>query len=147
MANQGFQIESVTLKHLFVYGTLQSFCNNKFAKLLQSSAIQKQEASICGILFNCGTKDYPYPGVILSTDEKERVYGEVYTIESSEFETIIEILDEYEEIGEAFTSPYEYKKEEVVVKMIDDSTIIATVYVYNFSIANLKNIASGKWTI
>lgn len=123
---------------IFVYGTLMSFFDNHYAKLLRNNSSFVGKAFMYGRLFDFGE----YPVAILTKTQKEhRILGEVYKINSS---FVIDELDRYEEIGNDFPEPYEYLRKKVVAS-IEKQTIECWFYEYNRPISGLHEIKTGNY--
>jgi gamma-glutamylcyclotransferase (GGCT)/AIG2-like uncharacterized protein YtfP len=93
---------------LFVYGTLRSEFNNKYARLLRSQAALIGPATVPGSIFR--VSHYP----AYKPQPAGEVHGELYRL--TDPETTLKALDEYE--GEDFERVvvkdawiYQYKKE------------------------------------
>jgi gamma-glutamylcyclotransferase (GGCT)/AIG2-like uncharacterized protein YtfP len=121
---------------LFVYGTLMRGFDNPAAKLLSRSA------EFCGPT-RCQGRLYLvtyYPGLVLSDDASDIVFGELYRLHTPE--ASFAILDDYE--GCALPQP-RYLRQLLPVIREDGSTIEAWTYVYNRPVAKLTRIASGRF--
>lgn len=127
-------------KLIFVYGTLRKESATDMYRLLARSADFVGDGYFQGILYKV---DY-YPGVVPSKNNQDKVLGEVYEIKS-DWDSVIEKLDDYEECGPKFPSPTEYIRELCPIEMIDTKTVNAWVYIYNRSVKGLERIESGDF--
>jgi gamma-glutamylcyclotransferase (GGCT)/AIG2-like uncharacterized protein YtfP len=123
---------------LFVYGTLMRGYDHPMAKLLSRSAEFCGEARCRGRLYLIKH----YPGLVLSDDAGDVVFGELYRLRAPEqsFAT----LDEYEGCGPGATAPG-YVRQLLPVTLDDGTVSNAWTYVYNRPVAELKRIASGRF--
>ncbi len=133
----------MTSDRLFVYGTLMRGFDHPMAKLLSRSADFIGEASCRGRLYRVKH----YPGLVLSDDASDVVFGEVYRLRQP-----VELLrefDMYEACGEGFAEPTEYVRRMLKVTLGDgaesEAWTDAWTYVYNWPVAHLPQIASGRF--
>ena len=129
---------------LFVYGTLMRVFDHPMAQLLSRSADFIGEANCRGRLYRVKH----YPGLVLSDDPSEIVSGEVYRLRQPE--ALLREFDMYEACGEGFTEPTEYVRRMLPVTPADGavsqpSMTEAWTYVYNWPVAHLTRIASGRF--
>ena len=87
---------------LFVYGTLMRGYSHPMARLLSANADFLGEASCRGKLY----KVKHYPGLVLSDDSSEAVFGELYRLRQPN--ELLGEFDMYEACGEGFPEPTEY---------------------------------------
>ena len=118
------------LTHLFVYGTLRRGSNNKFARLLHSSAQFAGEGRIQGRLFRLRA----YPGAVALSRAGEYVRGELYRIENPRW--ILAALDGYE--------GSEFRRVIREVQLDSGTRAEAWVYLYCGSSGGTL-IRSGDW--
>ena len=133
----------MTSDHLFVYGTLMRGFDHPMSRLLSRSADFLGEARCRGRLYRL--KHYRikyYPGLVLSDDPAEIVFGELYRLRAPE--ELLRALDAYESCGEGFAQPTEYIRQMLAVTL-DDRTAEAWTYIYNWPVADLPRIASGRF--
>ena len=123
---------------LFVYGTLMRGFDHPMARLLSANADFLGEARCRGRLH---LVKY-YPGLVLSDDPAEIVFGELYRLRARD-EMLAE-FDTYEACGEGFPPPTEYLRQMLQVTR-DDAAVEAWTYVYNWPVADLPRIASGRF--
>ena len=149
---------------LFVYGTLMRGFDHPMAQLLSRSADFVGEARSRGRLYLIKH----YPGLVLSDDADDVVFGEVYRLRQP-----LELLrefDMYEACGEGFAEPTEYIRQVLPVTLEDGAaseastgealtsealtsealtkkalTKEAWTYIYNWPVAHLPRIASGRF--
>src|SRR3979490_489051 len=87
---------------LFVYGTLMRGFDHPMAQLLSRSADFIGEARCQGRLYLVKH----YPGLVLSNDVGEVVFGELDRLRSPQ--ELLREFDMYEACGEGFAEPTEY---------------------------------------
>jgi gamma-glutamylcyclotransferase (GGCT)/AIG2-like uncharacterized protein YtfP len=124
---------------LFVYGTLMRGFDHPMAKLLSRSADFIGEAKCQGRLYRVKH----YPGLVLSDDPAEIVFGEVYRLR--EPDALLREFDMYEACGEGFAEPTEYLRRMLTVTLDDGSSSEVWTYIYNWEVARLPRIASGRF--
>ena len=124
---------------LFVYGTLMRGFDHPMAKLLAKSANFIGEATCKGRLYRVNH----YPGLVLSDDPADIVFGEVYRLRAGE--ELLREFDMYEACGEGFAEPTEYVREMLEVALDDGTASEAWTYLYNWPVAQLARIASGRF--
>ncbi len=133
----------MTSDHLFVYGTLMRGFDHPMSRLLSRSADFLGEARCRGRLYRL--KHYRikyYPGLVLSDDPADIVFGELYRLRAPE--ELLRALDAYECCGGGFAQPAEYIRQMLAVTL-DDKTAEAWTYIYNWPVADLPRIASGRF--
>jgi gamma-glutamylcyclotransferase (GGCT)/AIG2-like uncharacterized protein YtfP len=124
---------------LFVYGTLMRGYDHPMAKLLSAHADFIGEATCRGRLYLVRH----YPGLVVSDDPDDVVFGELYTLRAA-----VELLaefDMYEACGEGFAEPTEYIRRMLPVTSAGGAPGEAWSYVYNWPVAHLPRIASGRF--
>jgi len=124
---------------LFVYGTLMRGFDHPMAKLLSKSADFIGEARCQGRLYRVKH----YPGLVLSEDLDDIVFGEVYRLRARD--ALLREFDMYEACGEGFAEPTEYVRRMLKVTLDDGSSRDAWTYVYNWPVTKLPRIASGRF--
>ena len=128
--------------HLFVYGTLMRDFDHPMAQLLTRSADFLGEA-------RCGGRLYlvkHYPGTVLSDATDDVVFGELYRLKQPE--ALLREFDMYEACGEGFAEPTEYIRRLLPVTLVDAGETLITeawTYLYNWPVAHLPRIASGRF--
>jgi gamma-glutamylcyclotransferase (GGCT)/AIG2-like uncharacterized protein YtfP len=123
---------------LFVYGTLMRGFDHPMAQLLSRSADLIGEAHCRGRLYLVKH----YPGLVLSDDPDEVVFGELYRLRSPC--ELLRELDIYEACGEGFAEPTEYVRRMLPVTS-DEGAAEAWTYIYNWPVTRLPRIASGRF--
>ena len=124
---------------LFVYGTLMRGYSHPMARLLSANADFLGEASCRGRLY----KVKHYPGLVLSDDASEIVHGELYRLRDPD--ALLREFDMYEACGEGFPEPTQYVRQMFSVTLADGSENEAWTYIYNWPVAKLKLIESGRF--
>jgi gamma-glutamylcyclotransferase (GGCT)/AIG2-like uncharacterized protein YtfP len=123
---------------LFVYGTLMRGFNHPMARLLSGAADFLGEARCRGRLYRVKH----YPGLVLSDDAADVVFGELYRLRQPA--ELLREFDMYEACGEGFAQPTEYLRQMLPV-VRDGGGSEAWTYVYNWPVAHLSRIASGRF--
>jgi gamma-glutamylcyclotransferase (GGCT)/AIG2-like uncharacterized protein YtfP len=129
----------MTSNLLFVYGTLMRGFDHPMAQLLSRNAGFVGEA-------RCGGRLHlikHYPGLVLSDAADEVVFGELFRL--SRPDELLREFDMYEACGEGFVAPTEYIRQMLPVMLDDGTTVAAWTYVYNWPVAHLPRIASGRF--
>ena len=124
---------------LFVYGTLMRGFDQPMAQLLSRSADFIGEAKCRGRLYRIKH----YPGLVLSDDPAEIVFGEVYRLRARD--ELLGEFDMYEACGSGFPEPTEYRRQMLNVTLADGTASEAWTYVYNWPVTGLPRIASGRF--
>ena len=127
------------LDRLFVYGTLMRGFDHPMAQLLSRSADFIGEARCQGRLYLVKH----YPGLVLSDDPADVVFGELYRLRAPD--ELLREFDMYEACGEGFAEPTEYVRQMLPVTSQDNSVDEAWTYLYNWPVAQLSRIASGRF--
>ncbi|UKM64390.1 gamma-glutamylcyclotransferase [Flavobacteriaceae bacterium GSB9] len=129
----------MAIDYLFVYGTLLKDSKHDMAQFLEAHSECLGDAYFNGKLYMVSW----FPGAVLSDNPSEKVYGRVFKLNKDP--SIFEALNDYEGVGEHYPEPNLYRKERVTAYLSDGSELAAWVYIYNLSVSNLKQIASGKF--
>jgi gamma-glutamylcyclotransferase (GGCT)/AIG2-like uncharacterized protein YtfP len=129
----------MTSDRLFVYGTLMRGFDHPMAKLLSRSADFIGEAHCRGRLYRVKH----YPGLVLSDDPNELAFGELYRLRQAK--ELLREFDMYEARGEGFAEPTEYVRRMLAVTLDDGAVSEAWTYIYNWPVAHLPRIASGRF--
>ncbi|HYS91168.1 MAG TPA: gamma-glutamylcyclotransferase family protein [Bradyrhizobium sp.] len=124
---------------LFVYGTLMRGFDHPMAQLLSRSADFIGEARCQGRLYLVKQ----YPGLVLSGDPADVVFGELYRLRAPG--ELLREFDMYEACGEGFAEPTEYVRQMLPVTSEGRSVDEAWTYLYNWPVAHLPRIASGRF--
>jgi gamma-glutamylcyclotransferase (GGCT)/AIG2-like uncharacterized protein YtfP len=123
---------------LFVYGTLMRGFDHPMSTLLSRNADFLGPSRCQGRLYVVEH----YPGLVLSDDPAEQVFGELHRLRGPD---LLRELDIYEACGEGFAEPTEYVRRMVTVTLQDGTTGEAWTYVYNWLVAHLPRIVSGRF--
>jgi gamma-glutamylcyclotransferase (GGCT)/AIG2-like uncharacterized protein YtfP len=124
---------------LFVYGTLMRGFDHPMAQLLARSADFIAGARCRGRLYLIKH----YPGLVLSDDPTETVFGELYRLRQPE--ALLREFDMYEACGEGFSEPTEYVRRMLPVISGEGAASEAWTYIYNWPVTGLPRIASGRF--
>ena len=124
---------------LFVYGTLMRGYSHPMARLLSSNADFLGPASCRGRLY----KVKHYPGLVLSEDESERVFGELYRLRA--VDDLLRAFDMYEACGEGFPEPTQYVRQMLPVMLAEGAARDAWTYIYNWPLTGLTWIETGRF--
>jgi gamma-glutamylcyclotransferase (GGCT)/AIG2-like uncharacterized protein YtfP len=127
------------LDRLFVYGTLMRGFDHPMAQLLSRGADLIGEARCLGRLYLVTH----YPALVLSGDPADVVFGELYRLRAPD--ELLREFDMYEACGEGFAAPTEYVRQMLSVTLGDEAVSEAWTYVYNWPVAHLTRIASGRF--
>ena len=127
------------LDRLFVYGTLMRGFDHPMAQLLSRGADLIGEARCQGRLYLVTH----YPALVLSGDPADVVFGELYRLRAPN--ELLREFDMYEACGEGFAEPTEYVRQMLAVTLGDEAVSEAWTYVYNWPVARLARIASGRF--
>ena len=84
-----------------------------------------------------------YPGLVLSSDPADIVHGELYRLRGRD--EMLHEFDMYEACGDSFPQPTEYLRQMLSVTLTDGSVSEAWTYVYNWPVAKLPRIESGRF--
>ena len=84
-----------------------------------------------------------YPGLVLSDDPADIVHGELFRLRARD--ELLREFDMYEACGEGFAPPTEYIRRTLPVTLGDGTPSEAWTYIYNWDVARLPRIASGKF--
>lgn len=124
---------------LFVYGTLMRAYAHPMARLLSGNADFLGEVSCRGRLYQVKH----YPGLVLSDDPAEVVFGELYRLRA--VDDLLREFDMYEACGEGFPEPTQYVRRMLPVTLPDGSVSDAWTYIYNWPVEGLVRIESGRF--
>jgi gamma-glutamylcyclotransferase (GGCT)/AIG2-like uncharacterized protein YtfP len=129
----------MTSDRLFVYGTLMRGFDHPMARLLAANADFLGAATCRGRLYRVKH----YPALLLSDDASELVHGELFRLRLRD--ELLREFDMYEACGEGFAEPTEYLRQMIAVTLADGTTSEAWTYVYNWPVAGLPRITSGRF--
>ena len=131
----------MNIHNIFVYGTLRRNHSSSMYHLLARYSDFIGDGYVNGKLYEINN----YPGIILSKNKNEIVYGEVYKIHNSSLEYVLHTLDEYEECSDSFPEPHEYKRVITDVTLMDGRKMKSWIYEYNLKTDSLEYIKSGNY--
>jgi len=129
----------MTSDRLFVYGTLMRGFDHPMARMLSANADLLGEARCHGRLYLVKH----YPGLVLSDDPSDVAHGELYRLRAPD--ALLREFDMYEACGDDFPQPTEYLRRMLRVTLADGASSEAWTYVYNWPVADLPRIASGRF--
>ena len=124
---------------LFVYGTLMRGYDHPMAKLLVANADFLGQATCRGRLYLVRH----YPGLVTSDDPADIVHGELFRLR--ERDALLREFDMYEACGEGFAEPTEYVRRMLSVRLADGTASEAWTYLYNWPVAKLPRVVSGRF--
>jgi gamma-glutamylcyclotransferase (GGCT)/AIG2-like uncharacterized protein YtfP len=129
----------MTSDRLFVYGTLMRGFDHPMAQLLSRSADFIGAARCQGRLYLIKH----YPGLVPSGDPDDVVFGELFRLRQPA--ELLREFDMYEACGEGFAAPTEYVRQMLPVTLDGQTADEAWSYIYNWPVAHLPRIASGRF--
>ena len=124
---------------LFVYGTLMRGYDHPMAKLLAANADFLGQVTCRGRLYLVRH----YPGLVTSDDPADIVHGELFRLR--ERDALLREFDMYEACGEGFAEPTEYVRRMLSVTHADGTASEAWTYLYNWPVAKLPRVVSGRF--
>jgi gamma-glutamylcyclotransferase (GGCT)/AIG2-like uncharacterized protein YtfP len=124
---------------LFVYGTLMRGYDHPMSRLLSANAAFEGEGHCRGRLHLIRH----YPGLVLSGEAVDVVYGELYRLR--EPDALLREFDMYEACGEGFKAPTEYVRRILPVTRAEGGAGEAWTYLYNWPVSHLPRIESGRF--
>jgi gamma-glutamylcyclotransferase (GGCT)/AIG2-like uncharacterized protein YtfP len=124
--------------YLFVYGTLMQGSGHPVQRKLHDCSEFIGSGWITGQLYQIRH----YPGVIESASCNDKVYGELYRLND---QTLLSLLDDYEECSSAFPEPHEYLRKTVNVTLSGGQKKQAWAYIYNYPVNPAWRILSGRF--
>ncbi len=132
------EVTSQDTQRLFVYGTLLTELGHPMARFLEKHGSFIQRGHMRGRLYQ--VEDYP--GVIVSRDPSEKVWGTIFHLESDP--GIWKALDSYEGFDQTHPEHSLYLRK--ITNIYTDTHMLSCwVYVYNGSTSNLERIQSGDY--
>ena len=129
---------SIEIDKLFVYGTLLKNFDNEMAVYLKNNSVFLGKGFFRGKLFDLGE----YPGAIYEPASDYKVYGNIFELKN--ITATLGKLDEYEEVGDKYGKPNEYRRE-IIDIFYNDSVIKCWVYLFNRDTKNYPQIISGGY--
>lgn len=125
---------------LFVYGTLRrGFSRHKFVEAAHACFVAR--GTVKGLLLDLG----PFPGAVPSTQESDRVIGEVYRLPNPA--RALKLLDSIEAFGPVSPATSLFRRAPVEVTLENQSTVEAWVYWLNRWHGPRRRIASGDFAV
>jgi len=122
--------------YLFVYGKLKHDQQNEHSEFLKQMAFRMGNGYVLGKIYLINND---YPGLILTRNPNEKVFGEVYKITN---EHVFETLDKYENAWPLVKKDADYER--IVEKVsFNDMILTCWMYVYNRPIDEAAQIKSG----
>lgn len=126
-------------KYLFVYGTLMKKYSGHKPIHLEKYGKYVSEGIIQGRLYEIDN----YPGLILSSNSSDKVYGEIFLLE--DFIAAIHKLDEYEDYFQDDLENSLYVRQVEQIKIKEGETKKAWVFIFNKEVDEKKRIISGNY--
>jgi gamma-glutamylcyclotransferase (GGCT)/AIG2-like uncharacterized protein YtfP len=126
-------------EYLFLYGTLMRKYQIPAHTAVTHYCDYLSKGSFQGKLYLIED----YPGAIPTSNPKNRVKGEVYTIQESI--PLFETLDTYEECSPRFPEPHEYVRQQQPVLLENGESVLAWMYLYARPLLNKSPILSGQF--
>lgn len=126
---------------LFVYGTLRTGFQHPMSEVLASFSAAEGNGQISGDLYDLGE----YPGVVLSSNCRNRVVGELRALDPDQAQAAWQVLDEYEECTPAFPEPHQYERRMVRVILADGIETEAWAYILRTLKPGAVRIPSGDY--
>lgn len=128
----------MTIRLLFVYGTLRAGFDGPMARRLRAAGRHVGPAWAPGTLYRIAH----YPGFV--PGPSGQVVGDLFALDDPE--AALAWLDDYEEIGAHCPAPHEYRRETITV-FGPDGAVQAWAYVYALDVARLERIESGDFLV
>ncbi len=131
----------MTNEFIFVYGSLRKEAASSMYYILARHCQFFAEGYLQGKLYEVDG----YPGAIESLGQNDKVFGELYRINSREL--VFSALDDYEECAAHYPEPHEYERKQVPISLFEGGSITAWVYLFNYNVSNLIQIESGDYLV
>ena len=136
--------------YLFVYGTLRSDAkeNPPIVSFVLANCTLEENGDIEGKMYQVNSQfddETPFPGVVISVREKDKVQGQIYRIKKGRHEAVFRELDEWEECVPGKPNFGKYKRRIVECYGSDDRYLRAWIYEYTGSLEKCPRVSSGKW--
>lgn len=122
---------------IFVYGTLRRGSTHNH--VIADEADYLVQGQVTGKLYDIGA----YPGLIVTADCTQHVFGEVYRMHDAV--AALAKLDEYEGCSAGFKKPHAFLRQRTEVTLENGELLPAWVYVYNGTVRNERQILSGDY--
>jgi gamma-glutamylcyclotransferase (GGCT)/AIG2-like uncharacterized protein YtfP len=125
--------------NIFVYGTLRRDTQHQLFHLLARNATFLGEAMVQARLYDLGE----YPGMVYP--DRGKVLGEVYRVDPTHWDAVIQRLDEYEGCTSSDPEPHEYRRERIEARLMNGIVIPTWAYILNQIPEGLREIKSGNY--
>ena len=133
-------------EYLFVYGTLRQSTGRQSASHPMHQQLIRYARYLAMARYQaCLYQLSYYPGAVPSDNTADKVVGELYQLLQPAI--ILPLLDQYEECGEGFVAPQEYRRELQPVTLDSGECVSAWVYIYNRDTSGLERISSGDFLL
>jgi gamma-glutamylcyclotransferase (GGCT)/AIG2-like uncharacterized protein YtfP len=131
-------------QYLFTYGTLMSMVDMDLGRrervYIREKARFVGRGRFKGRLFDVGA----CPGAVASSNSRRYVRGELWML-PSRAGRLFQILDRYEGCNPGAREPFPYRRSVESVEHEFGWEVLAWVYVWNRTTAELLEIPSGEW--
>lgn len=127
--------------YVFVYGTLREDPDHEMYRVLARSSRFVGDGTVNARLYDLGQ----YPGIVLSPDPTDLVFGELYELRPELAVSALRELDDYEGLGPTDPLPHEYRREIVPVRIEGGATIPAWAYVLASPVPSHPQIPSSDY--
>ena len=124
---------------LFVYGTLRKGHGHPMSQLLDTSAQLLGEGFFQGLLFDLG----PFPVAVSTELPGQVVVGDLYLLKQGE--KVLDLMDEYEGVGEVLDQGIAYQRVQVKVTLKDGAVHDSWIYLHTGHTNHLRPISSGDY--
>jgi gamma-glutamylcyclotransferase (GGCT)/AIG2-like uncharacterized protein YtfP len=126
-------------EYLFVYGTLLSRFRHPLHRLLGEQAEYLGRGRMTGRLYDLGE----YPGLVITPQTESRVWGELYRLRDPR--PTLASLDLYEACPPSNTRSGEYRRRQVIARLLPGGSLRSWVYVYQGPVRGRPLIRSGDY--
>lgn len=126
-------------RSLFVYGTLRKEFAHPLHSFIDKNAVFAGQATVLGNLYDLGE----YPGAVPA--QTGVVHGEVYVLNKTVCQRILEKLDEYEGYLGNDGADSLFVRSWVAVRLADGKTTEAWMYWYQRAVEESMRIPSGDY--
>ncbi|TRZ42829.1 gamma-glutamylcyclotransferase family protein [Robertkochia solimangrovi] len=125
------------IHHLFVYGTLRTGFDNRYARYLHTHGTYLGVGRIPGKLYDLGS----FPGAVFLPESESVVQGDVFSVDPGN-ERLFELMDEYEGIDDPDFNYYERK---MIGVELEGSVFQCLSYALIRDTNGLKQIEAGDY--
>lgn len=130
------------MEYLFVYGTLQQKCDNKYAQFLHKHAKLVEMGYFFGKLYKISY----YPGAVYNGLEKSKVYGSIFSLSNATH--VFSFIDEYEDYNQNNPDHKNlYLRQKIIAYGTSGKEYSTWVYLFNQPTNNYKLIKSGVFEL